>query len=149
MLELVLETERDPNRFVNSMIEQIDALTKIANEFSNFAKMPLRSESEINLPELIERVVEVFSSEENVSLKLNIIDKQLIILADKDQLIRVFNNLIKNAIQSIPSERKGLIQINVTRNSDSVEIEAEQLSFILGKNFLISFSLSKKKTFNV
>ena len=119
----------DPNskakveKVANSMIEQIDALTKIANEFSNFAKMPLRSESEINLPELIERVVEVFSSEENVSLKLNIIDKQLIILADKDQLIRVFNNLIKNAIQSIPSERKGLIQINVTRNSDSVEIE--------------------------
>ena len=43
-------------------------------------------------------------------------------MADKDLMLRVFNNLIKNAIQAIPEERKGEIVI-------SIEIEENNFIF--------------------
>ena len=47
-------------KVANSIVEQIDALTKIANEFSTFAKMPNPSEERVELMSLITGVKEVF-----------------------------------------------------------------------------------------
>lgn len=98
----------------NSIIEQIDALTKIANEFSNFAKMPNPSEEKVDIIALIEGVKEVFENDENEISVLTDLN-ELFITVDKDQFVRVFNNLIKNAIQSIPSDQKGKIVIEIKR----------------------------------
>jgi signal transduction histidine kinase len=38
-------------------------------------------------------------------------------------MVRTFNNLIKNAIQSIPEEREGLITITVVKQDQKVHIE--------------------------
>jgi signal transduction histidine kinase len=40
--------------------------------------------------------------------------------ADKDQLLRCFNNLLKNAIEATPPDRKGLIDINYLITSKNV-----------------------------
>lgn len=40
----------------------------------------------------------------------------------KNQLIRVFTNLIKNAIQAIPPNQKGVIVVNVKLNEKTVII---------------------------
>jgi signal transduction histidine kinase len=40
------------------------------------------------------------------------------LFADKSQIIRVFTNIIQNAIQSIPEDRKGKIALTVTRVSE-------------------------------
>jgi two-component system nitrogen regulation sensor histidine kinase NtrY len=47
------------------------------------------------------------------------------ILADREQCIRIFTNLLKNAEQAIPPDRKGLITINafVTENNIVVTVE--------------------------
>lgn len=37
------------------------------------------------------------------------------VFADKDHLIRIFNNIIKNAIQAIPRGREGHIMVQLTR----------------------------------
>nr|WP_237488125.1 ATP-binding protein [Hufsiella ginkgonis] len=42
---------------------------------------------------------------------------------DKDQLLRCFNNLIKNAIEAIPENRKGLIRISIAQRNDKVFVE--------------------------
>src|SRR5690606_14454557 len=54
----------------NSIIEQIDALTKIANEFSTFAKMPVPNEEKIELVQLINNVIELFTGEENINVSV-------------------------------------------------------------------------------
>ena len=36
-----------------------------------------------------------------------------IVLGDKEQLNRVFSNLIKNAIQAIPDDRRGIIKVGL------------------------------------
>jgi signal transduction histidine kinase len=105
-------------KVANSMIEQIDALTKIANEFSNFAKMPKQQIEKIELIALIDSVLEVYKQDSKLDFKFVHKDENVQILADKDQLIRVFNNLLSNAVQSIPDDRKGEIHIVLSDNND-------------------------------
>lgn len=100
-----------------TLIEQIDVLTEIANEFSNFAKLPAPKTEEVNIAKVVEYSVQLFEHEDNIEIKINnLILSKPIVLADREQLIRVFNNLIKNSIQAIPFGKKGIIEINLKEN---------------------------------
>lgn len=100
-----------------SIIEQIDALTIIANEFSNFAKLPKPNEQYIDLNSVIKSVATTFADSDNVVIETQLAEDAAMVYADKDLMIRVFNNLVKNAVQAIPVERKGKILIKVTNNN--------------------------------
>lgn len=97
----------------NSLVEQIDALTKIANEFSNFAKMPKANETEIDLLPVLKNVIDLYSSS-SVQIDLSSETIKAKVFADKDLLIRVFNNLIKNAIQAAKDDEPIKIDIRVS-----------------------------------
>lgn len=110
----------DPNiqdrlkKVASSLIEQIDALSTIASEFSNFAKMPKAKSQTINLISTIENAIELFKDDDNIEINFsNETETSALIYADKELIIRVFNNLIKNAIQAIPKKKKGIINIKV------------------------------------
>ena len=103
------------HHFTSKMIQQIDTLTSIANEFSNFAKMPKAIMTEMDVIEVLTSSIGVFSESENVNIIFQNQLKQAMIKGDKEQLIRVFNNLIKNAIQSIPDNKTGEIEISLEK----------------------------------
>lgn len=118
----------DPNsgeklkKVAGSIIEQIDALTKIANEFSTFAKMPNPSEERLDIVALIEGVKDIFTHDERIQISLKTNKSIVNVLADKDQFVRVFNNLLKNATQAFPTDQKGVIDINIKASESYVEI---------------------------
>lgn len=116
------KSEEKLTRVATSIIEQIDALTKIANEFSNFAKMPRPDFIPLDLVPVLENVVVMFKEEENCTISIENSLNQVIVLADKDQLLRVFNNLIKNAIQAIPEDRFGKIDIHLSLVDNMIRI---------------------------
>ena len=132
-------------KFTQTLIEQIDALTNIANEFSNFAKMPKANLEVLNLAQIIGSVVSLYQNSEDYAVEVNYNNgEHLQVLADKDQLIRLFNNLIKNAIQAIPEDRKGLIrieffadhkQVRVAVSDNGKGIEEEKRAYIFTPNF--------------
>lgn len=97
-----------------TIIDQIDTLSTIATEFSNFAKMPKANMSEVNVNEVLLNSIELFSDTENTRIKFtNNENLTLIVNADKEQLLRVFNNVIKNSIQAIPEGRTGIIEVEL------------------------------------
>lgn len=100
-------------KMVTSLIEQIDALTNIANEFSNFAKMPKPEESLIDLVPLIKNCLNLFKQTPELSFSAVYDKEQFMVYADKNLMLRVFNNLIKNAIQAIPEDQKGQVSVHV------------------------------------
>ncbi|MCX6183114.1 MAG: HAMP domain-containing sensor histidine kinase [Bacteroidetes bacterium] len=106
-------------RISKSLIEQIDALSSIATEFSNFAKMPDPIIDDVDLVEVLRNSVQLYSDENTAKVELETDYNILVIKADKDQLLRVFNNLIKNAIQAIPEERKGEIKVRLIFNGEA------------------------------
>lgn len=101
-------------RVSQTLIEQIEALTRIANEFSNFAKMPEAENSEFSLNQLVASVHGLFANERtDMEISLYMPDKNFIVFVDRGHLARVLNNLMKNAIQAIPDDRKGIVDIIV------------------------------------
>lgn len=106
-----------------SLIEQIDTLAHIANEFSNFAQMPKVNTEPVNLTEIISSTIELFKNYSHININFHSQGINAVISADKNQCLRVFNNLIKNAVQAIPEEKAGRIDIS---------IKDEGISYLIG-----------------
>lgn len=109
-------------RVTNTLIEQIDNLSQIATAFSSFAKMPQAQLESLNLEEIIQSAVNLISPEDNFEILFNKTEKDIWVNADKNQLLRAFGNLIKNAQQAIPDNRKGIMEINVLVSGNYVTI---------------------------
>jgi signal transduction histidine kinase len=105
-----------------TLIEQIDNLSFIASEFSNFAKMPKALKEEINLVEKIRNTLTLFANTENTEFIFEPDFEKIIVYVDQEQLSRVFINLLKNAIQSIPENRQGVVSIGLILFDKKVRI---------------------------
>lgn len=110
-------------RVLNSIIEQIDGMTRIANEFSRFAKMPEPVKKEVNLVKLIENTVSFFEAEEKIKFNVHSTERNIMLNIDKEQWVQVFNNLIQNAIHALESKENGEITISVRRAKNQLLIE--------------------------
>ncbi len=112
-------------RFTKTMIEQIDNLSVIAGEFSDFAKMPAGKKEQIDLRALIPEVLELYQDFENVNIYLETPpdDQPMPVFADNNQLRRVFTNLISNAVQSYGKGETATIRIRCIRETDYFKTE--------------------------
>lgn len=120
-LERSLKTE-EPDKlsdFTRSMISQIDTLGSIAEAFSRFANMPELRMERFPAKEIIERVTALYPGQQ---IEFICEDPEVQIYGDKDQLVRVMNNLINNSIQAIPQEREACIGVHVHRVGSEVRI---------------------------
>lgn len=107
-------------RFSKSFVEQIESLSSIASEFSAFAKMPDTRIEKINVFEMLNQAVTIFKQMDNIKIFFDPPDNPFFINADRDQLLRCFNNLLKNAIEATPPERLGVIEINYLITSKNI-----------------------------
>lgn len=115
--------EEKMQRFADKLITQIDALTNIANEFSNFAKMPKSKMEPLDIKDILLKTIDLFSEHENLVIKLETNGlTSLPSSGDREQLTRVFNNIIKNAIQAIPDDRNGLITVDLQKKGNKYVI---------------------------
>lgn len=129
-------------RFSSSLIEQIEALTAIADEFSNFAKMPVASVEEVKLLDVLNASLDIFQDMNSSEILLeNKLAVEPWVYYDREQLVRIFNNLIKNAIQAIPGDRDGKIilylkqvghfyRIEVKDNGTGIEKDQQDKIFV-------------------
>lgn len=128
-LQRVVETNPDDinervNKVSQMLIEQIDTLSHIATEFSNFAKLPNTNLEVVNLYDVLQNVTHLF--QQNTGCQINLIASEtLLVMADKDQCLRIFTNLLKNAEQSIPENRKGKIEIMAYTSNKDVTIKVK------------------------
>jgi nitrogen fixation/metabolism regulation signal transduction histidine kinase len=111
-------------RVTATLIEQIDNLSNIATEFSNFAKIPQAKNQEFVLADQLQKVIDLYETHDRANIKFQPNGcKDLKINADKEQFSRAIINLIKNGIQSIPDDRIGTLEISLTK-SDHVILMA-------------------------
>ncbi len=124
--------ENDPNfekkfvRFNSSFIEQIDSLAAIASEFSNFAKMPDTKLENLELLPIIEQAIAIFNTSDRIEITLlDITDRNILIMGDKDQILRTFNNLLKNAIEATEDAEKCIIKISLRNDNFDAYVDVE------------------------
>ncbi len=104
------------------LVQQIDALSGVATAFSQFAQMPGAHPEPLDLHEVARAAVDVFHATPGISIVLHE-GPALPVHADREHLLRVFNNLLKNAVQAIPEGREG--HIDVRLRADGNEAVAE------------------------
>lgn len=140
------DMDQKMERLTQTIIEQIDTLSSIATEFSNFAKMPKANLEKINVQQILLNSIALFHDSENIHIDFeNLSTDNAFVFADKEQLLRVFNNLIKNAIQAIPEDRKGKIEIKLKKENQFYIISIKDNGIgindeVLGKIFVPNFT---------
>jgi len=110
------------NKVSASIIEQIDNLSYIASEFSNFAKMPEARPEELELYELLNNSLELYLNDDHIKVTIDPGAEKLYVLSDRSQLMRVFSNLLENARQAIPADRMGNVEVALRTEDKNVII---------------------------
>ena len=113
------------DRICKTLIDEIDNLSSIATEFSNFAKMPKAINEPLDLVTKINNVVNLFSNE-NVIFHVNLNSNDSVpVFADKEQISRMFINLFKNAIQSVEKNTTPVIEITLITSNTWNEVRVK------------------------
>ncbi len=114
-------------KIINNQIKQIENLV---NEFSDFARMPKPTLKDNDLIKILDENIKLLSEiDKSINIKINKSHEKILLNCDKEQIARVFFNLIKNSIESIQQkseknpnfEKK--ISIEILRNNDHIEFK--------------------------
>jgi signal transduction histidine kinase len=92
--------------------EQIDALSRIASEFSRYARMPERKLARCTMNEVLGEAVRLFEREEGVHFETSLAPDLPDVLADREELRRAFINVIRNSVQAM--EGRGTIDVETS-----------------------------------
>ncbi len=125
------ETEnfKDNLKVINNQIKQIE---KLVNEFSDFARMPKPIFRENNLVDIIQENINLLKELDN-SIDINFKNdfNKITLESDREQLSRVFLNLIKNSIESINQKAQNnnnfskKIDIELTEDNSHIKVTLE------------------------
>ena len=126
MTELLQESETSETsrKQLLSLHQQARRAAEIVQNLQYFARPPAPGRSPVNLSELIQRTLHLQAyplRKSNITVDFLQEPTLPAVMADPNQLMQVFLNLILNADQAIRESRdKGTIRIRLGRNPDSV-----------------------------
>jgi two-component system nitrogen regulation sensor histidine kinase NtrY len=126
-------------KIINNQIKQIE---KLVNEFSDFARMPKPVFQKNNLVELMKDNIKLLKElDKTIEIEFKNNNQQIFFNCDREQLSRVFLNLIKNSIESI--QQKAEKNTNFIKNI-SIELNDldDHISLIINDNGIGFDSLS-------
>ena len=103
------------------VLEHIDILTETANEFSTFAKLYSEDPVLIDLDKTLKDQLLIFDNKDNIRIQYIGLEEAYV-MAPKPQLIRVFVNLITNAIQAVEIQQKEQADNGLTPSEGKVLI---------------------------
>jgi two-component system nitrogen regulation sensor histidine kinase NtrY len=125
------ENFKENLKIINNQIKQIE---KLVNEFSDFARMPKPIFQKNDLVILIKDNIKLLQ-ELDQTIKIDFIhnSQQLFFDGDKEQLSRVFLNLIKNSIESIQQKTEKVNDFNKNITIELNDFDSH-ISFIINDN---------------
>ncbi|ULQ53284.1 sensor histidine kinase [Flavihumibacter fluvii] len=84
----------------HTLVEQIDHLSKIASEFSQFANISNVHNEVFDLHEILYSLSHLYESSEQVNFSWKPVSRKVMVDADRTQLNRLFTNLLQNAVEA-------------------------------------------------
>ena len=101
-------------RSTQTIVNQVESLKIMVNEFADYARTPKLKKEDIDINEFIQEILDLYESSK-VRIKFDNIKGSLIVSLDKNKLRQVFINLIENSIDALESTKKPLIYISVIK----------------------------------
>ncbi|HOG25818.1 MAG TPA: ATP-binding protein [Bacteroidales bacterium] len=107
------------DKIVASLLEQIEILSNAASEFSNFSRINAELPVEVELNELINEQIVLFSTFENIKIHFESEVNQARVNVRRTQWVSVLVNLLSNAVQSVEEQAIGVISIRLAEEGDN------------------------------
>ena len=105
-----------------TLVEQIDHLSKIASDFSQFAHIGNPVSEVLDLHELLSTLTSLYETMENVMFKWVPVQGKIFVYADKTQLNRLFTNLLQNALEACHDQETCTISLSEELMEDHILI---------------------------
>ncbi len=106
----------------NTLVVQIDHLSKIAADFSQFANIGNTNVTKFDLHDVIGSLNNLYSADERVELSWIPVDAALMIEADKTQMNRLFTNLLANAVEACNENNICKIEVKEELTEETIRI---------------------------
>lgn len=107
---------------LQTLLEQIDLLSQIADEFSNFAKLKEGLPTKVSVNETMESVIEMYRDNRQGEIRTYFAD-DVYVFIDRGHFQRVLINICQNALQAIENAEGGLVEIRTFIDGEHIKIE--------------------------
>ncbi|WP_245645499.1 ATP-binding protein [Niabella ginsenosidivorans] len=108
-----------------TLVEQIDHLSKIAADFSQFANINHVKAEAFDLHEVLQPLENIYSKNPEVTFHWNPLPIPVQVKADKTQLNRLFTNLFVNAIDACEGNTRCVLEVRERLDNDTVIISVK------------------------
>jgi two-component system nitrogen regulation sensor histidine kinase NtrY len=106
------------------IINQVDELKRLVNEFSSFARMPASNPTPNSISQIIKESVSIYQeAQKKVSITFNDSTDIPVFKVDREQMKRVMINLLDNAIAAIDGDGEIAIDLSYDKEQEMVRIE--------------------------
>ena len=106
-----------------TLVEQIDHLSKIASDFSQFANIGNPKKEVFDLHEMLYSLTSLYETTENLLFKWVPVHQRIMVYADKTQLNRLFTNLLQNALEACDSNTRRVISVSEEMGDESIIVK--------------------------
>jgi nitrogen fixation/metabolism regulation signal transduction histidine kinase len=119
-------------RSVGTIVNQVQAMKTLVNEFRDYARLPAAHLTPLNLNELVTEVLALYATaQETGHLKCELEADMPLIVGDLSQLRQVIHNLLQNALDAVADQSDGRVKLRTeVARSDSGELRAVRLHVI-------------------
>jgi len=94
-----------------TLVEQIDHLSKIASDFSQFAHIGQPRNEYFDVHEIVHSLQLLYQSTDDLEFEWQAVPNRVMLFADKTQLNRLFTNLLQNAVQASEGKEHRWVRI--------------------------------------
>jgi nitrogen fixation/metabolism regulation signal transduction histidine kinase len=92
------------DRATTTIIEQVESMKEMVNDFANYARVPQIEKSPLDLNKLISEVVELYqNNKNNFEVRTSLDEYPPLLMGDSTRLRQLMHNLIKNAFEAMSS----------------------------------------------
>ncbi|MDC0127732.1 ATP-binding protein [Methylophilaceae bacterium] len=110
-------------RSTNTIVNQVNALKIMVNEFAEYARPTKIKKDTVRIDSLVDEVIELYEINKMISIKK---EKNIpIIYADQNKLRQVIINLIENSQDALKEIKKPKIKIFIKKKVNEVELIVE------------------------
>jgi nitrogen fixation/metabolism regulation signal transduction histidine kinase len=119
-------------RSVGTIVNQVQAMKTLVNEFRDYARLPAAHLTPLDLNELVTEVLGLYATaQESGHLKPELAPEMPLIVGDATQLRQVIHNLVQNALDAVAERDDGRVRVHTeVARSEQGELRAVRLHVI-------------------
>jgi nitrogen fixation/metabolism regulation signal transduction histidine kinase len=108
---------------VRTIVDQVDAMKRLVNEFRDYARLPQAELAPIDLNALVRDLVQLYLSEhQSAPVHLQLDETAPLILGDAQQLRQVIHNLLQNALDACEGRPEPEVSLSTQFSTNSQRV---------------------------